>query len=639
LDARTPVEVEEERRAIDRTVEGRTLCTVFARTVEEHGSDPALSWKEAGTWRTLTWSGYRDQVAEVAAGLAEMGVGPGDFVAIMCRNRPEHVIADLGAVHAGATPVSLYNTLAPEQVSCIAGHCEAKVAVVEGKEFAERFEKVRADLPALERVVVIENAADLSGRDRVSSWAELRDRGRAALATEEGRGAFEERAQRVRPNDLATLVYTSGTTGPPKGVMITHRNVVWTCASLDRTGQYPTGLRAISYLPLAHSLERLATHYLSIYKAAQVFFCPEVLEVFDVAPEVRPDVFAGVPRLWEKLRAGILSAVAEEPNDVRRKVALAAIATGTRAARLERAGRPVPLMLRAKRALFDRLVFSKIRHRIGLDRCRGAVSGAAPISRDVLEFFSGIGLPIYEGYGMTECCAPSNVNREGRARLGSVGPALPGVEVRLASDGEVLIRGGNVAAGYYKEPQKSAEAFDPDGWLHTGDVGELDRDGFLTIVDRKKELIITAGGENVSPANLENLLKRHPLVGQACVVGDGRPFVSALVVLDGEVAPGWARNHGIPFTDLAEMASDQRVRDQIQRVVDDANRHVSRAESIRRFVVLPTEWTVDGEELTPTLKLKRRVILQKYADEIESMYSSPPEGYPSGRSETTDSTR
>ena len=609
-----------EREAIAQAVAGKTLCDVFARTVVEHATDPAMSWKERGAWHTLTWRQYRDRVAKAAVGLGRLGVGPRDFVAIMARNRPEHVIADLGAVHAGATPVSLYNTLAPEQIAYIVGHCEAKVAVIEGREFMERLEKVRADLPALKWVVMIEDARDFAGYDWVARWDDLLSRGGDELEAEGGQERFDERWGGLEPEDLATLVYTSGTTGPPKGVMITHGNVLWTCESLDRTGSYPTGLRAISYLPLAHSLERLATHYLSIYKAAHVHFCPEVLEVFEMAPEVRPDAFAGVPRLWEKLRAGILAAVAEEPNERRRKIALSAIETGREAARLEQAGMPVPLALRAKRALFERVVFSKIRHRIGLDRCRIAVSGAAPISREVLEFFFGIGLPIHEGYGMTECSAPSNLNLEGRLKLGTVGPSLPGVEVRVAEDGEVLIRGGNVAAGYYKDDEKTLEAFDRDGWLHTGDLGEIDRDGYLKIVDRKKELIITAGGKNISPANLEGLLKRHPLVGQACVIGDARPFVSALIVLDGEVAPGWARKNGIEFTDVADLAREPRVRAEIQLAVDEANQHVSRAEAVRKFTVLPTEWTVNSEELTPTLKLKRRVITQKYADDIEALY-------------------
>ena len=619
---RTEKDVVAEGGSIDRAVTGKTLCDVFARTVAERGPEPALSWKERGEWHTLSWQDYRDRVAQVALGLGRYGVGPGDFVAIMARNRPEHVIADLGTVHAGATPVSLYNTLAPEQIAYIVGHCEAKLAIVEGREFMERFEKVKADLPALERVVLIEDARDFAGYEWMVRWEDLQSSGRGLLGQEEGRRAFEERKAQVKPEDLATLVYTSGTTGPPKGVMITHRNVVWTCESLDRTGSYPTGLRAISYLPLAHSLERLATHYLSIYKGAHVHFCPDVLQVFEMTPEVRPEAFAGVPRLWEKLRAGILAALAEEPNERKRKIALAAIAAGREAGRLEQEGRSVPLGLRAKQALFERLVFSKIRHKIGLDRCRIAVSGAAPISREVLDFFFGVGLPIYEGYGMTECSAPSNVNMEGRLKLGTVGPALPGVEVRLADDGEVLIRGGNVAAGYYKDEEKTRETFDSEGWLHTGDVGEIDADGFLKIVDRKKELIITAGGKNISPANLEGLLKRHPLVGQACVVGDQRPFVSALVVLDGDVAPGWARKNGIAATDVGQLAREPRVQGEIQRAVDDANQHVSRAEAIRKFTILPTEWTVDSEELTPTLKLKRRVIVTKYAEEIEGLYAS-----------------
>jgi long-chain acyl-CoA synthetase len=617
----TKADVVAERESIDRAITGKTICDVFARTVAERGSEPALSWKERGAWYTLSWQDYRDRVAHVALGLGRYGVGPGDFVAIMARNRPEHVIADLGIIHAGATPVSLYNTLAPEQIAYIAGHCEARLAIVEGREFMERFEKVKADLPALERVVLIEDARDFAGYEWMARWEDLLSSGHGLLEQEEGRDAFEQRKRQVRPEDLATLVYTSGTTGPPKGVMITHRNVVWTCESLDRTGSYPTGLRAISYLPLAHSLERLATHYLSIYKGAHVHFCPDVLQVFDMTPEVRPEAFAGVPRLWEKLQAGIVSALADEPNERRRKIAMAAIAAGREARQLEQHGKPVPLGLRAKRVLFERLVFSKIRHKIGLDRCRIAVSGAAPISREVLDFFFGIGLPIYEGYGMTECSAPSNINMEGHLKVGTVGPALPGVEVHLAEDGEVLIRGGNVAAGYYKDEEKTAETFDAEGWLHTGDLGEIDRDGFLRIIDRKKELIITAGGKNISPANLEGLLKRHPLVGQACVVGDRRPFVSALVVLDGDVAPGWARKNGIDATDVAQLAREPRVRDEVQRVVDDANQHVSRAEAIRKFTILPTEWTVDSEELTPTLKLKRRVITAKYADEIEALYA------------------
>jgi len=338
-------------------------------------------------------------------------------------------------------------------------------------------------------------------------------------------------------------------------------------------------------------------------------------------PEVRPQAFAGVPRVWEKLQAGILARLAAEPNERKRKIGTAALEAGARAARLEREGTAVPLGLRFKRGLFDRLVYVKVRRALGLDQSRLNVSGAAPISVDAIDFFGGLGIPIYEGYGMTEDSGPATINRQEARKVGSVGKALPGVEVRLADDGEVLIRGGVVTPGYYRDPERTAETFDADGWLHTGDIGTIDEQGFLTIVDRKKELIITAGGKNISPANLENRLKAHPLIGQACVVGDRRPYVAALIVLDGEVAPSWAVQNGVTFEGLARFAREPRVVAEVQHAVDEANQHVSNVERIKRFAVLPEEWTVEGDELTPTLKLKRRVVLQKYAEEIERLYA------------------
>jgi long-subunit acyl-CoA synthetase (AMP-forming) len=614
-----PRDVIAERRSIDAAIEGKTICDIFEQTVREHPDEPALSWEADDGWRTLTWRDYRDRVERVALGLRDLGVGKGDFVAIMARNRPEHLIADLGAVHAGATPVSLYNTLAPEQIAYIAGHCEARVAIVEGREVMERWEKVKADLPALERVVLLEDARDFGDYEWVESWEDLVTRGEEALKRDPN--AFGKARKQVTPDDPVTLIYTSGTTGPPKGVIITHRNELWTSESLNRTGDYAAGMKAVSYLPLAHALERLATHYLAMYKAAHVHFCPDVLRVFEVVPQVRPMAFAGVPRLWEKLQAGISAGLAAEQDERKRKIAIKAVDLGKRAAALERQGKPVPLGMKLQRALFEKLVYSKIRHKIGLDRCDIAVSGAAPISADTLDFFAGIGLPIYEGYGMTEDSAPATINTRDARRMGSVGKAMPGVEVKLGDDGEVLIRGGNVAAGYYKEPEKTAQTFDTDGWLHTGDIGEIDSDGFLKIVDRKKELIITAGGKNISPANLEGLLKTHPLVGQACAIGDQRPYVSALIVLDAELAPGWAAQNGVTFTDVASFSREPRVVAEIQKAVDEANQHVSNVERIKRFTILPTEWTVDSEELTPTLKLKRRVIHHKYTDEIDDLYA------------------
>ncbi|MDP8955944.1 MAG: long-chain fatty acid--CoA ligase [Actinomycetota bacterium] len=617
----TTHEVLTARAAIDAEVDGKTLGDMFARNAETYGERPAISWQEGGEWKTLTWREYRERVADVTLGLKSLGVGRGDFVAIMTRNRPEHVIADMGAVHAGATPVSFYNTLAPEQISYIANHCEAKVAIVEGREFMERWEKVKADLPNLQYVVMLQDVEDFSDYEWVLSWDDLVSRGTKALEEPGGRDEFERSWREVKPEDLATLVYTSGTTGPPKAVMITHRNVVWTIASLDRDLKYPTGLKAISYLPLAHVAERLATHYLGMYKRAHVHFCPDVLRVFELVPEVRPQAFLGVPRVWEKVHAGVMATLGAEANERKRKIGMAAIETGREAARLEAEGKPLPLALRLKRALFDKLVYSKIRQKIGLDRSILQVTSAAPISRDTLEFFAGIGLPLLEIYGMTEDTGPATANPPDRIKMGTVGVALPGVEVKLADDGEILVRGGNISPGYYKDPEKTAETFDPDGWLHTGDIGTLDEDGYYRVVDRKKELIITAGGKNISPSNLESLLKRHPLIGQACVVGDGKRYISALIVLDGENAPIWAKENGLSATTVAELSTDPRVTAEIQRAVDDANQHVSQVEQIKRFTILPTEWTVDSEELTPTLKLKRRVIHQKYAEEIEALYA------------------
>jgi long-subunit acyl-CoA synthetase (AMP-forming) len=614
-------DIDAERADIDAEVGGKTICDVLVRNAESYPDHPALSWEEGGGWRNLSWKQYRDKVAALAMGLKSLGVERGDFVAIMTRNRPEHVIADLGAVHAGATPVSLYNTLAPEQVKYIAEHCRAKVAVVEGREFMERWEKVKADLPDLEKIVLLGDAEEFSSYDWVLSWGDLLVRGTEALESPGGWDAFEAARREVKPDDLATVIYTSGTTGPPKGVMITQRNVLWTGVSLDRSVRYPTGMRGISYLPLAHVAERLLTHYLAMNKVAHVYFCPDVLRVFEVVPRVRPDGFFGVPRVWEKLQAGIVAKVQEEPDRRKRRIALKALDVGRRAARSEAEGKPVPLGLKLQRGLFEKLVFSKIRHAIGLDRCILAGTAAAPISQDTLEFFAGIGLWLVEAYGLSENSGPATANPPDRIKLGTVGLALPGVEVKLAEDGEILVRGGNVCTGYYKDPEKSAETFHADGWLHTGDMGTIDSDEYVRVIDRKKELIITAGGKNISPANLENLLKQHPLISHACVVGDRKPYVSALVVLDAEVAPGWASHNGLTFSSIAEFSREPRVHAEIQKAADDANQHVSHVEGIKRFTILPSEWTVDSEELTPTLKLKRRVIHQKYADEIEALYT------------------
>jgi long-chain acyl-CoA synthetase len=614
-------DVAAERAAVDAQVKGMTLGHVLERNVRDHGDNPALSHKQGGAWRTLTWREYRERVAEVTMALVGAGFGPGDFAAIMMHNRPEHLIADLGIVHAGGRPVSFYNTLSPDQIAYVAGHCEAKVAFVENREFMARWEKVRPELPKLELVILLEDADDYAGYDWVMSWDEAVEKGSAELASD--RVSFEAGWKRVQPDEPATLIYTSGTTGAPKGVVLTHYNVLWTAASArGMVDEWPYGSKYVSYLPLAHGAERTVSHYLGLWLAGWVHFCPEVTKVFDYVPDVRPYTFLGVPRVWEKLQAGIVAKLAAEPNERKRKIAMGALEAGRRIVELESAGEPVPLGLRLKGALGERLVFSKIRHSVGLDKCEIALSGAAPITVDTLRFFAGIGLPLTEVYGMTEITAPAITNRPGAARIGTVGRPLLGVEIKLLEDGELLMRAGNVSPGYYKEPEKTAETFDENGWLHSGDIATIDDEGFVSIVDRKKELIITAGGKNVSPSNLEGLLKQHPLISQACVVGDRKPFIGALIVLDAEIAPSWAKDNGIDHRGIEDLAGNERVIAEVQGAVDSANEQVSRVEAIKRFTILPTEWTPDGDELTPTLKLKRRVIHDKYAREIEELYAS-----------------
>lgn len=612
-------DVAAERSDVDREVAGITVCHVFERNVTQWGDKPALSWKENGTWQHLTWREYRERVAEVTMGLRRAGVGKGDFVAIMAKNRPEHLIADMAALHARAIPVSFYNTFAPEQIRYIAAHCGAKVAILEDPEFLQRWEKVRPELPDLQGVYLIEGADEAGDSGWVSSWADLASEGADELSS--NRAAFEEGWRDLSPDEPATIIYTSGTTGDPKGVITTHLNAVWTAASMNRLLEYDPQGKYVSYLPLAHSAERMATMYVGLYVGSWVHFCAEVMDVFTLMPEVKPRSFVGVPRVWEKLQAGVMAKLQAEPNERKRNIALKAIDTARRATHLELEGKPVPLGLRLQRAVLDKLVLSKVRAGVGLDECDVPITGAAPISIDTHEFFQAIGVPLYELYGLTETTAPATANREEARRVGTVGWTIPGVEAKLLEDGELLLRGGNISPGYYKEPEITAQTLDDEGWLHTGDIAEIDDQGFIKIVDRKKEIIITAAGKNIAPSNIEGHLKHHPLVAQACALGDVKPFISALIVLDAEAAPLWAEKNGIEFTSIEEFSRNPSVYQEVERAVAEANEHVARVEQVKKFVILPTEWTLTSDELTPSLKMKRRVIHEKYAKEIEDLYA------------------
>jgi long-chain acyl-CoA synthetase len=609
----------QQRERLLSRIEGRTLVDEFLDVCARNGGRPALVAKERDGFRTRTWAEYRRSASEVAMGLRRLGIDHGDHVALMMTNRPEHVISDMGALLAGAVPVSVYNTLAPEQVAYIADNCEARVAIVEDAEFLEKWLAVRDDLDELHTLVVLDPEGVEAG-DGVITYDELLATGADALAG--GQGELENSARGVRPEDPVTLIYTSGTTGPPKGVVLTHRNLLFQVASNASLLDVETGQRIISYLPLAHIAERMMSHYMGIRYAATAYFVRELPDVLETMIEARPNSFMAVPRVWEKLHAGLMAQIEANDDERRRKLAWKAIEVGTRKVTEELAGRRPSAVLQAQYLLFDRLVFAKIRAGLGLDQLKYALSGAAPISRDLLIFFKAIGIEILEVYGMTETTAVITANRPGRARLGSVGTAVPGTEVAIAEDGEVLARGPHITPGYHRREDATKETIDPAGWLHTGDLGAIDSQGYLTIIGRKKEMIVTAGGKNLSPSNIEETIKqRSPIISQICVVGDERPYVSALIVLDADALPGWCQAHGIEAASVAVAAQHDKVRAEVQRAIDEGNQHLARVEQVKQWALVPTEWTAESEELTPSLKLKRAVIHRKYADVIDGLYA------------------
>jgi long-chain acyl-CoA synthetase len=608
-----------ERAAIDAAVSGKTVCTLFADAVAKWGDRPALHWKDNGDWKTLTWDQYRDEVAAVALALRDMGFGPGQFGLIMARNAPEHVIADLGIVHAGGAAISVYNTLAPEQIEYVANHSEATVAFVEDEGFLQKFLSIRGSTPNLRHVILIRGSAP----EGVTTWDSLVQKGRELDAANPG--DFERSWRAVGPEDTISLIYTSGTTGPPKGVIYSHNNILWTLESVQRM-QEIKGSRLVSYLPLAHVAERFTSQWRGIHLGHEVWLCPDPNLLLPYLLEARPEFFVGVPRVWEKLMAGLQAGIAAEPDEKNRKMAQGALSAAISAYRLEHAGQPVPPDVAA---VVERAqpLFVLLRSKVGLDRCEIAVTSTAPCRPEVHEFWAALGMPLYEVWGMSELTGPATVVPEDDHQAPSIGKPMPGVELRLGEDGEILVRGGNVMVGYYKEPAKTADMIDSDGWVHSGDIGEAGPNGQFRIVDRKKELIITSAGKNISPANLESLAKSSPIIGQAVAVGDSRNFISVLVVLDPQVAPAWAKARGIETASTEELAEQPAVIDEVRRALAAGNTHLSRVEQFKRFTILPTEWSPESEELTPTLKLKRRVIYSKYEPQIEAMYANPPGGH------------
>lgn len=594
---------------LDGLVSERTVPAEFLDTARARLDQVALRWKEGTSWRTLTWSEYSDRVARVAGGLGELGIGPSDRVVLLLPNGPEFHIVDMAAMAIGATPVSIYSTSSAEQIDHIVDDTDARLAIVHDSLVARALSSDAIGNGRIPMVVVGDDPTstsslltfeDLLGADPIDLDAAITD---------------------LDPDGTATIIYTSGTTGPSKGVVLSHRNVLWATQSLRLLmGDLDlTGKRIVSYLPMAHIAERSTSHYGSAVSGYQITSCPDPNRLAEHLLETRPHLVFGVPRVWEKLRAGVEAVLAADPE--RAAKFDDAIATAIPIVRAIDAGTADDEQ-RATLEFLDLVAFSPVRDALGLDEVELAVTGAAPLPPETLEWFRAIGVPLSEIYGMSETAGPIAWTPND-VRAGTVGPVIPGAELRLADDGEILYRGGNVFVGYHGRPEATAEAIDADGWLHTGDIGVLD-DGHLRIVDRKKELIVTAGGKNVSPANLEAAMRAIPLISQAIAVGDGRPFVAALVTLDHEALGAWAAARGLGIDDISRLRRDPEVMADVVREVESAidrqMERFSKAERVREVVVLDDVWEPGSELLTPTLKLRRRAIHERYEDVIDGLY-------------------
>ncbi|HET8979700.1 MAG TPA: AMP-dependent synthetase/ligase [Solirubrobacteraceae bacterium] len=592
--------------AAQRALDAATLAEALRATAAAHPDIVAVRTPDDGV--SLTWSELLERVDALAGGLAGLGVRRGDSVALMLANRPEFHIADLAAVTLGATPFSIYVTYPAAEIEFLIRDSGARVAIVEQAFLAPMLE-ARRQLPDLEHVIVVDGEAP---------------EGVLALSAVEGADpGFDgaAAAAQVRGDDVLTLIYTSGTTGHPKGVELTHQAVMTTAVRVAELMEFPAGSRVISWLPSAHIAERMAHHYIPVVWAGTVTCAPNPREVVSYLPQVRPNWFFAVPRIWEKLKAGLEAMLAGQPEEQRRPVE-EALAASLERVRLRQRREPVPPELEARVAAADEQIFVHIRRMLGLDDLVAVNAGAAPTPVDVIEFFHALGIELAELWGMSETCGTGAVNRPGQVKIGTVGPASPGVELRIAPDGEILCRGDFLMSGYRNQPEKTAEALDAEGWLHTGDIGSIDDEGFLTIVDRKKEIIINSAGKNMSPANIEAAVKSgSPLIGQAVCIGDRRPYNTALIVLDADFAPQWAAQNGLGDRSFDELAAEPAMVAAVQAGIDAANARLARVEQIKKFRILTGDWQPGGDELTPTIKLKRRPIAEKYAAEIDAMYA------------------
>jgi len=591
-----------------------TLCDLFYRSVETFRKSEHLKQKRDGQWRSYSSDDFRRAVEGVCLGLAGLGIERGDRVALLSENRPEWAYADMATLCAGAVDVPIYPTLTPAQILYVLKDSEAKAAFVSTPAQAQKVLAVRDQCPALRHVVGMEEGASFPAG--VVTLEEIRARGRQELAARPS--AVKDASREVRPDDLATIIYTSGTTGDPKGVMLTHSNIVFNVkASTDAFDGLDQTDVALSFLPLCHIFERMA-EYLMLHHGVTIAYAEGVDQVVANMAEVRPTLMCSVPRFYEKVHARVQEKVAGDPP-LRQRIFRWALKVGGEFFQCRvRGTRPGPL-LRAKHLLADRLVFQKIRARVG-GRIRVFVSGGAPLPKEVAEFFGAAGLIILEGYGLSETSPVIAVNLPDAVRPGTVGRPIPGVEVKIAADGEILTRGPHVMKGYFRKPEATAAAIDTEGYFHTGDIGHLDADGFLVITDRKKDLIVTSGGKKVAPQPIENRLKTNPFVAEVVIVGNRRNFPAALVVPNFETLEAWARQKGLPVTSRDELAARPEVVAHYEKLIQELTPDLAQFEKIKKIALLPNEFTLEAGELTPTLKVRRRVVEEKYKDVIDRLY-------------------
>jgi len=584
------------------------VSDVLDQTARAHGDQPAMKVKQGGLWQTTTWKEYRDQARLVARGFLKLGLEPKQGVAIIGYNCPQWFLADVGAILAGGFPAGIYTTNSGEQCAYIADHSDAVLAVVEDATQLQKFKQVWGELPKLKAIVM------MNGQDadpRVHTWEQLLQLGAQVPETE-----LDARIAAQLSDDVCTLIYTSGTTGNPKAVMISHDNITWTSRQALQAMDLRTGDHAISYLPLSHIAEQIVSLHGPMLIGGCVSFAESIDKLGDNLREVRPHYFLGVPRVWEKIQAKMQAAGAQNPP-LRKKIAAWARVQGLAGGNAEQKGGQKPLLY----GVANKLVFSKVREKLGLDRCRIQITSAAPIARDTLEFFLSLGLPIYEVFGMSESTGPATISTPDRYETGKAGFCLPGAEIKIAADGEICMRGRHICKGYYKNPDATAEAIDGEGWLHSGDIGTIDGRGLLQITDRKKDLLITAGGENVAPQVLEGELKGIPVVSQAVVVGDRMKYLGALLTLDAEKVAQVAGEFGSPARDVASAATCEVFKGALQRQIDDVNKKLAQVQTIKKWTIIPAEFSIEGGELTPTMKIKRKVIREKYAKEIDGLYA------------------